>query len=156
MRSKTILSVLAALILIGGLSYAGVQMYRARQGEECGACRRPMHHGARTVAAVNGKRVAYCCPACAISERQQSGANVEVKVLTDHLTGKELVPDKAFIVRGSDVNPCAHAGSEPRPDKHPMAAHYDRCSPSMLAFASQETANAFARQHGGTVRIFQQ
>ena len=39
-------------------------------------------------------------------------------------------------------------------DKQPMHVHFDRCSPSLLAFAKREAAEAFMREHGGRMVRF--
>jgi hypothetical protein len=106
------------------------------------------------VALVEGERVGFCCPACALSQHQQSGAALEVVGLTDHLTGEPLAPAKAYLVRGSDVNSCSHQAAALAPDKHPVQAHYDRCSPSLLAFSSESAARGFVRDHGGHIIVF--
>jgi len=124
----------------------------SRAGELCHACQRPVHGATRTVAFHEGKRMTFCCPACAISESKQEGQTVEVLSLTDFDTGKEIPPDSALLVRGSDVNPCAeHAPPGPATDKRPMQVTYDRCAPGLLAFPNRAAAETFARNHGGTI-----
>ena len=39
-------------------------------------------------------------------------------------------------------------------DKRAADAHYDRCVPSLLAFAQRSEAADFAREHGGQVLAF--
>jgi nitrous oxide reductase accessory protein NosL len=39
-------------------------------------------------------------------------------------------------------------------DKRASDVHYDRCSPSILAFAQRSDAAQFAREHGGEVLRF--
>lgn len=92
---------------------------------------------------------------CAVSESKQEGETVEVLALTDFDTGKEIQPGAAFLVKGSDVNPCAeHSQPGPATDKRPMQVTYDRCAPSLLAFAGRPAAEAFLRAHGGTIVIW--
>jgi hypothetical protein len=76
---------------------------------------------------------------------------VKILQFTDFESGRSLRPEETFLVRGSDVNLCTRR--EPLVDvsKHVFEEHYDRCSPSFLAFASRERAEAFARRNGGTV-----
>ena len=54
----------------------------------------------------------------------------------------------------SDLNLCARAHVILDEAKRPHAAHFDRCSPSILAFATKEAAAAFAASHGGNVEPF--
>jgi hypothetical protein len=39
-------------------------------------------------------------------------------------------------------------------DKRPADLRYDRCAPSIYAFAQQSEAAQFARAHGGAVMLF--
>lgn len=104
---------------------------------------------------IGGKRGVYCCPSCALAEHRQSGKPVQVVELADYMGGPVLVPSKAFLVRDSDVNMCKrHMEAAVDSDKRPMQVHFDRCSPSILAFRDLQTARNFAAQHGGRVLPF--
>ena len=70
------------------------------------------------------------------------------------LTGEKLSPAEAFIVKGSDVNMCAQTRELVDEEKRPADLHYDRCSPSILAFKQKSEAMEFVRQHGGQVSPF--
>jgi hypothetical protein len=151
-RSLTLLA--GAVLVLGGLGYSAWRYVAARESHICKACTRTVHEHSQVLALVDGKRGAYCCPACALSEHLQSGRPVEVIELTDHLTGRKLEPAAAFVVRSSDINPCLQHQPAVTPDKQPLHAHFDRCSPSILAFVSGAAAREFSRQHGGQVLRF--
>lgn len=151
MKSRPLLMVLAAVLVVSGFAFAGWRYVQARENQICAACERPVHQNARTVASVDGKRIAYCCPACALSERRQTGRDVKLISLTDYGTGSPVNPESAFLVRGSEINACARHTATPGLDKHPMESHFDRCSPGVLAFATMAAAESFAREHGGEV-----
>lgn len=153
MRGKALLLLCFALVLLSGLSYAGWRYVHARE-QNCAACLRPVHLNTATKALVNGKPKEYCCPACAMSDRKQTGLDVKVLSLTEYTTGAVLHPETAFIVRGSDRNSCTHHEAPRGMDKQPVQAHFDRCSPSLLAFSTRDRAAAFAREHGGKVMPF--
>lgn len=144
------------IVAVIGLAYAALMFVRRSAAEECYACRRPIHAHSRTVAVANGKSRLFCCPACALSEQTQEGKPVEVKELTAFLTGAKLSPDTAYVVKGSDVNMCARAHELVDADKHAADLHYDRCAPSLLAFANPDEAANFAREHGGAVLPFRE
>jgi len=108
----------------------------------------------KTIAVIDGKRANYCCPACAMSEHQQSGKAVDIVELTDYLDGKPLKPKDSFVVRNSDLNPCLDHQPAVGENSQPLQAHFDRCAPSMLAFSDQQSAAAFAARHGGQVVPF--
>lgn len=154
MTAKRSLAIFAAVLVAAGLGYAGFRIYRASQPEQCYACVRAIHAHSRTIAIVNGQSRTFCCPACALSEHQQEGKPIRVTELTSYLTGEKLAPAEAFIVKGSDVNMCAHAREVVDEEKRPADLHYDRCSPSMLAFKQRREAVDFVRQHGGQVLPF--
>ena len=113
-----------------------------------------MHSHSKTVSVVGGKRTVYCCPACALSEHQQSGKPVEVVELTSYPDSQILEPKDSFVVRNSDVNSCARREPAVNADKQPMQLHFDRCAPGILAFRDRGSAELFARQHGGQVMMF--
>ena len=156
MTARRSLALFAALAFSAVLAYAGFTLYTRTQTEQCYACRRAIHAHSRTIALDNGKRRTFCCPACALTEHAQEGKPVQIVELTAFLTGARLSPSGAFIVKGSNVNTCAHARELLDADKHPAELQYDRCSPSMLAFANRTSAVEFARTHGGEVLPFSQ
>jgi hypothetical protein len=104
---------------------------------------------------VGGRSEVFCCPSCAMSQRDQTGKPVTVTQLTDYNTGARLAPAAAWIVRASDVNPCIqHQHAIVNADKRVAAVEFDRCAPSLLAFARREDAAAFAARHSGQVLRF--
>lgn len=136
-------------VLVGFTGYGAWRLFEAGEPATCQVCRRAIHAGSKTVATVGGKREVFCCPACALTEARQSGASFRVLSLTDFSSGEAIRPDEAWVVQGSDVNLCYEPEARFMPDKHPLERHFDRCQPSLLAFASEEAARAFARDHGG-------
>jgi hypothetical protein len=89
-----------------------------------------------------------------LSEHEQEGKPIRIVELTDFPTGRKLSPNDTFLVKGSDVNMCARSHPPLDPDKRPAEVPYDRCSPSLLAFAQKSEAMEFAREHGGHVVSF--
>jgi hypothetical protein len=144
----------AILAVVAALGYVGFRAYRSAQPEMCYACQRPIHAHSRTVAVVNGRARLFCCPACALSEHEQEGQQVRIAELTSLLTGAKLSPNEAYVVKGSDVNMCAHAHEMIDADKRPAGVLYDRCSPSLIAFGQRSEAVQFAHEHGGEVLAF--
>jgi hypothetical protein len=66
-------------------------------------------------------------------------------------TPKALEPDTAYYVEGSRVMLCEHHEGLVDPAKRPYEVVFDRCMPSVFAFARQEEASAFASSNGGSV-----
>lgn len=149
------LAVLALVAVAIGLGYAAFNYYRHSQPEQCYACLRPIHAHSRTVAIVDGKPRTFCCPACALSEHEQERKPIRITELTDYVTGARLSPSGAFLVKGSDINMCVRAHSMLDTDKRAAQLHYDRCLPGLLAFAREDQAMQFAREHGGQVLPFE-
>lgn len=148
---------LAGIVVVLGLGAAGFAAWHyvsERGSHSCQACARPVHAHSRTVAVVDGKRATYCCPACALSEHQQSNKPVEVVELTDYISGGTLKPENSYVVRNSDVNHCMQHRPAVDENKQPLAVHYDRCAPSVIAFRSSVMAGEFAKEHGGQVLKF--
>ncbi len=145
---------LAGVIAVFVLCYAGWSFVSRPNADQCYACQRPIHAHSKTVALVNGRQRRFCCPACALSQHEQAGRPVLITQLTSFSTGKALSPDQAYIVRGSDVNMCERTQELIDADKRPADLRYDRCAPSLIAFATRDEALQFIREHGGEVAPF--
>ncbi len=147
---------LIVLIIVGaGLTYVAWHLTGRAGDMVCEVCNRPVHMETRTVALVGGEREVFCCPTCALSAGRQEGKPVKFLKLTDYATAWPVEPDDAFLVRGSDVNPCLEHEPEMLTDmeKQPSALTFDRCAPSVLAFATRQAAEAFIREHGGELLL---
>ena len=154
MRGRYWLAVIAIVGVASGIGYAAFHTYRRSQTEQCYACQRAIHAHSRTVAVIHGKPRVFCCPACALSEHEQEGKPVRVTELSAFPSGAKLSPNDAFLVRGSDVNLCVRTYELVGADKRPADLHYDRCSPSLVAFGKRSEARQFVREHGGEVLPF--
>jgi hypothetical protein len=154
MQRKSVFASIVVILILAGLGYSAWHLVKERSAQSCKACARPVHSHMKTVAIVDGKRAIYCCPACALSEHQQSGKQVQVIELTDYLSSALLKPESSFVVRHSDVDPGLQHHPAVDENNQPLEVHFDRCSPSVLAFRDQKSAAAFAGEHGGQVVKF--
>ena len=154
MAGRHWLTYLAVAALVAGLGYAGFKAYTSSEADSCYACQRTIHAHMRTVAIAHGRPRFFCCPACALSEHEQEGQPIRIVELTDFITGAKLAPAGAFVVKGSDVNMCARKQELMEADKRAADVAYDRCAPSLLAFATETEAARFASAHGGQVLPF--
>jgi len=136
-----VVCVLAVLIL----GYAGWTSFAQADAEQCYACKRPIHAHSKTVAFFDGRSRLFCCPACALSQYRQTGKPIRVTQLTAFLTGNALSPDRAYVVRGSEVNMCERTKELVDGDKRAVDVRYDRCAPSLIAFAVRGDALQFVR-----------
>lgn len=144
------------MLLLAILGYAGWRTFSYSNADECYACKRPIHAHSKTVALADGRSRLFCCPACALSQHQQIGKPISITQLTSFLTGSALSPDNAYVVRASDVNMCERTKELVNADKRGSDLRYDRCAPSLIAFAERSDAVQFAREHGGEVMPFSQ
>lgn len=155
-RSQQVFGFAVALVVALGLGYAGWRVRTTSQAESCQACGRAIHANMRTVAFVGGQREVFCCPTCALSEATQLHKTIRFDTLADYGSGRTLRPKDAFAVEGSDVIPCIRPHEMRNRDGLTVPMDFDRCSPSILAFASRTAAEQFAAAHGGKVGPFQE
>ena len=147
---------LVCVLAVLALGYTGWKSFAHADVDQCYACNRPIHAHSKTVAFIDGRSRLFCCPACALSQHQQMGKPISITQLTAFLTGQALSPDNAYVVRASDVNMCARTKELVDGDKRAADLRYDRCAPSLIAFAGRSDAVQFAREHGGEVMPFSQ
>lgn len=154
MRARTIIAGVVGLATVIAVLVAGWYVLRRSPETVCPLSGRGIHAETRALVTIGGRKYETCCLRCAIIEAQQTGKPLRVQKVADLETGKLLVADKAWYVEGSSVNPCMHmtprAGSADRQTLCLLG--FDRCSPSLIAFANESAARAFAAQHGGVLK----
>jgi hypothetical protein len=105
----------------------------------------------------SGEAVETCCPRCGIQYLKTEQRAVAALEVRDFESARAVDARSAWYVVGSDVMPCKdmHA-SKPTRDEQGCCIRttYDRCVPSVLAFAGREQAAAFAGRHGGDLSTF--
>lgn len=153
-RTQRIAGIVIVLALALGLGYTGWSLTSPSRTAVCQACGRAVHANMRTVAWVGGKRLVYCCAACALSDAAQRHMPIRFDAVADYASGRTLRPRDAFAVEGSNVVPCIQSEHMLNPDGQPMAMEFDRCSPSIIAFTSREDTARFAAEHGGRAGTF--
>ena len=149
-RTKVAIAVVAILIVAAG---AGVWKYViAKPPSYCQLSGRPIHPHMLTVVTVDGKKRYACCARCALTLAASTGKRVEIVEVTDYETGQRLEADKAWFVDGSRVAPCCAPAVRSEDERTPYIRIFDRCSPSLLAFAYKREALDFIQLNGGTLR----
>lgn len=120
----------------------------------CPLCGRPIHPSmAVEVQAAGGSPERVCCMRCALTYAAQTGKQVKILSVTDHATGRTLAPEDAFYVVGSNVVPCAAPAIEASASRRELEMqHFDRCRPSVIAFASATAAERLREHAGGEVQ----
>lgn len=152
-RVFTVLAVLA----VAAIGFAGCDKIETlMHGDRCVLSDRVIHpRMAATIAVQDGPSGRTCCIRCAITYAQQTGKDVRVVSVTDYLTHKQLAPDKASYVTGSDVAPCVGPRVKATGSRRECCfLGWDRCSPSTVAFANIQEAQRFQREHGGRIETF--
>jgi len=123
----------------------------------CGQCGRTESRNlAFTMNLADGGAVRTCCPRCALRYLAGERPPVERLEVRDFETAEALDARIAVYVEGSDVHPCALGREGPPRDERGccLAPVYDRCLPSVVAFADRAAAERFTRAHGGFVTTF--
>lgn len=151
MPNERLTGAIVVALLLATLVAGGFWLLRHGGHEECSVCRREIHAPSRAVVEVNGQREALCCARCAITLARQRGKSVRLVQVADYSSERMLRPEDAFYVEGSRIVLCAKHEPLLDPTKHAIERVFDRCEPSLYAFARRADADAFAQQNGGTV-----
>lgn len=157
-RKIAMVGLVVLLGLIGGLSAQRLShWWTAPRPGYCPICQRHEHGQSVVRLQAEGEGVTeVCCLSCALNYERQTSKAVTIVSVTDHETGKPLDPEGATLVVGSDVSPCIHDAGQLRLAGEALPVRWDRCLPSILAFASPEVAEAFRSRYGGRVRSLRQ
>jgi len=121
------------LVIVVALAAGAFWGCQREQAELCAMCSKeiPARTGARLVSTAD-ETYYTCCAHCALllaSRAGDEGTSFRLMKTKGYETGDVIDLPEAFFVYGSDVVPC--------------------CVPSVLAFASRERAEEFARREGG-------
>jgi len=105
-----------------------------------------------TIVRVDGATERTCCPRCA-AHVLGAGSPATSVTVRDFDTGQPVPVEQAVFVEGSDVHPCRGLMKEPPRDERGccLAAAYDRCEPSVVAFSNATAAARFMESHGGLI-----
>lgn len=156
MRCRRLLGI-ATVLLVGALLAAGCERIDAwLHPATCSLSHRTIHRGMAVELQLGGHvPQKACCLRCAITYSQQTGKRVRILSVTDYVSHKRILPDRALYLVGSNIAPCAGPPVEvPASRRELVAELWDRCLSSVLAFASREDAQRFEAEHGGTIETF--
>ena len=144
-------SFLLALCLAGGLA-CSILDSRSRS---CSLCGRPLH--AKTYPEIDsrdGRTHQVCCPRCVLHD-QASRTDPSASRVADYYSKKLIGAEEAFFVENSSFHPCSSHDSKRDSSGTAYAVSWDRCMPSLVAFASLEAAKRFRREKGGVIKSYQ-
>ena len=154
MRTGAGIAILLTIALVIG--YSAWRVGRPDSVEYCQFSARPVHSQTKTVALVEGKSEVFCCLACAFTLQSQTGKAVKILELADYETGTPLLPEDSYVVKESRVNMCVRQHMLLDETKQATPMDFDRCAPSLVAFARKEAAETFVREQGGTIVPFRE
>ena len=129
----------------------------SRSARMCAVCDRAECKGmAFRVTLENGKEVETCCPRCALHYLESNHQQARKMEATDFATGNWVDATHAVYVSDSDVHPCAEMNTMRDQQGCCLMKTYDRCLPSLVAFAAKDDASAFQKTHGGQLVALQE
>ena len=146
--------VILIALIGGGLLYLGWMTLDQTSETSCSVCERALHLASRVEGVSDGDALTFCCAACALRTEGQGLPELRVTRMFDYSSGQPIDPEDAVTVVGSDLNLCMRDHVLIDAQKEPSQLHFDRCSPSVFAFASASAAKRFQAEHGGVVKPF--
>lgn len=152
MRARMIFAAAVGSALVVGAILGGWYVLRRQAPAFCEISGRPIHGNMYTLVRVNGKTLHSCCPRCPLTLAGQAGQKVQILEVTDFATGMRLPADEAHFVDGSQVHVCSGPRVKRDEASTPFVQLFDRCEPSLLAFADEQVARDFIAQNGGTLK----
>jgi len=152
MRSRMLFAAAVGLALVGGALLGGWYVLRRQAPAFCEISGRPIHGNMHTLARVQGTTMHACCPRCPLTLVHQAGQQVQLLEVTDYSTGHRLPAQDAFYVEGSQVHVCSGPMVKRDQVNTPVLQYFDRCEPSLLAFADKQDALDFIAQNGGALK----
>lgn len=147
-RSQTIVLIFLAWLLVG--CSRGAKMCAVCQRAECKAM-------AFRVTLENGKVIETCCPRCGLHYVAVNKQRAREFDATDFATGHWMDATKAIYVEGSDWSPCSNLETRREGEGGCcLMKTYDRCLPSLVAFANRGEATVFREKHSGQLIAWQE
>jgi hypothetical protein len=158
MTAKRIGIVLAALALLVAVGLVSSHWEAGRQPAICQVCGRviPQQTEFRMVKADGGSLDA-CCARCAMHYMVDHPDAVSHAWATDFASGRKIRAQSAYYDEGGDVQYCTrHDPSVERSPEGVRERTYDRCLPTLVAFANREEAESYRQKHGGRVLTYEE
>ena len=154
MRRIILFACLGALLWAGNPGCAPSEI--GGQTSFCDVCRRQVRPAIRyRIHLRDGRVKETCCPRCGL-HFEKGRQDVARREVADFETGNLLKAEGAHYVEGSSVHLCCATDSSRDQSGSQYELSWDRCLPSLTAFRSQEAAEQFRRDKGGSLKTFQQ
>jgi nitrous oxide reductase accessory protein NosL len=145
-------AVLCAGPLLSGCDRIDTWLHPSR----CSLSGRAIHRGMGVRIQLEGRGPSRaCCLRCVTAYSEQTGKTVRVLSVTDYVSHARVSPERAFYVVGSHVTPCAGPRADVTANRRELPLRdWDRCLPSIIAFARREDALQFRAEEGGGIESF--
>jgi hypothetical protein len=144
-RSQAVALIVVTLLLAG--CGRGEKVCAVCHRDECKAM-------AFRITLESGKTIETCCPRCGIHYLETSKQQPRRLEATDFATGRWIEASTATFVSDSDVRGCAPMEMRRDAQGCCMMKEYDRCLPSLVAFADRAAALGFQNEHGGQLLVY--
>jgi hypothetical protein len=121
----------------------------------CEVCKRVIHtETSFKIERPGGSIQVVCCPRCGLAAVIQNGGQALEAV--DFMSKKRIGAAEAIYLEGSDIMECCSTTGFRSDEGSYQDMGYDRCMPSLLAFARREDAEVVRQKHGGNILIFEE
>jgi hypothetical protein len=147
--------VLITLIALAALVCGALVVYRwvgPQRPALCQVCDRVISKQTAFRVDTSSRAVRACCPACAMHYMLHHPDEVRKAWATDFNSGRAIPATSAYYDEGGDVQYCTrHKPPVERGTEGVSQRVYDRCLPTLVAFATRDEAEAYRQKHGGHV-----
>jgi hypothetical protein len=143
------------ILALASIAGAGLGVYRWQASHSpalCQVCDRVVpKQTAYRIEMADGTLKA-CCPACAMHFLLHHPGTVRESWASDFGSGRLILASSAFYDEGGDTQYCtAHHPGVERGPQGVSTRVFDRCLPTLVAFATKDDAERYRQQHGGRV-----
>jgi len=149
-----------SLASIGVITTLGLWAYLSVSrpaADLCRVCERGLHQGMTYRLELAGGTEDACCPRCGMHYQIEHPGTANKVWATDVNTGRFIAAESAVYVEGGDIAHCTmHSTPVERQPQGVAVRDFDRCLPSLVAFASREEAETYRNEHGGDVLDYRQ
>jgi hypothetical protein len=121
----------------------------------CEVCGRIIHAEISfKIARADGSMKTTCCPRCGLAAIIQNGGRALDAV--DFSSKRRIGATEAIYLEGSDIMECCTDTGFRSDEGSYQKMEYDRCMPSLLAFARRVDAEMVQQKHGGQIISFEE
>ncbi|HXH49685.1 MAG TPA: nitrous oxide reductase accessory protein NosL [Terriglobia bacterium] len=157
MRGKRLSITLLMIALAIGAAWLIHRLETPKQPAVCEICGRGIMKQVEFQIETSHGTIYACCPGCALHHIINNPEEARKELATDFDSGRLIPARSAYYDMGGDVQYCTR--HDPALHRMPSGVEmrvYDRCLPTLVAFASKDDAEAYRQQHGGRVVTFDQ